>query len=145
MTIISYVCAEFHNRRGEPILTISPAMVKQILTNVPEEIRDDPLFRMMVDDGSLTAVDSVEKRKQLENDPLRGITPEGKAVLRKGVPEQDLDPDRTHVLKPYEEIPAQDIRETADESAPAPEAEPAPEAAEPAATSRKGRKTAAAE
>ncbi len=120
-------------------------MVKQILTNVPEEIRDDPLYRMMVDDGSLTAVDSVEKRKQLENDPLRGITPEGKAVLRKGVPEQDLDPDRTRVLKPNEELPIDDINPAADETVPAAEGEAAPAAAEPAAATRKGRKPAAAE
>ena len=45
MMILSRVCARFHNARGETLLTVTPAM-RNIFTDAPETIREDPLFNL---------------------------------------------------------------------------------------------------
>ncbi len=77
MLILSRVCAEFRDRAGKPIFTISPSGLLSFL-EAPEEIRQDPLFDMMLADGSLEAVQSVSHRKALESDPVGSTTAEGK-------------------------------------------------------------------
>ena len=77
MLIICHVCAEFHNKTGETIFTVTPEMLNGFIT-APEEIREDPLFGMLVADGSLeTGVDE-RQRKILEKDPVAEVTAEGK-------------------------------------------------------------------
>ena len=76
MLILSRVCAEFRNRLGQTVFTITPAKLLSFL-EAPEEIQEDPLFSMMLADGSLEAVRSVEQRCTLENDPTAGIAPDG--------------------------------------------------------------------
>lgn len=56
MLILSRVCAEFTNRAGQPVFTVGPRDLLTFL-NAPEEIRADPLFRLLVADGSLEAVE----------------------------------------------------------------------------------------
>ncbi len=77
MLILSRVCAEFVNRSGETIFSITPQNMYSFL-NAPDEIQEDPLFAMMIRDGSLEAVQSVAQRRELEANPSEGIAPDGK-------------------------------------------------------------------
>ena len=77
MLILSRVCAVFHDKSGQPIFNIHPENLLSFLT-APDTIREDPLFAMMMADGSLEAVQSVARQRELENDPAAGVTAEGK-------------------------------------------------------------------
>ena len=78
MTILSRVCAEFHDPQGNVICTITPANRFKPL-EVPDAIARDPLFQLLVADHSLEAVVSAAQMKTLENDPVQGTNAEGKA------------------------------------------------------------------
>ena len=78
MTILSRVCAEFHDLQGNVICTITPANRFKPL-EVPDAIARDPLFQLLVADHSLEAVVSAAQMKTLENDPVQGTNAEGKA------------------------------------------------------------------
>ena len=78
MTILSRVCAEFHDPQGNVICTIMPANRFKPL-EVPDAIARDPLFQLLVADHSLEAVVSAAQMKSLENDPIQGTNAEGKA------------------------------------------------------------------
>ena len=69
MTIVPYVCAEFHDRSGNVIHTIRPHDLKIINNSVPDAIRQDPLFDLMVREGTLQVPETKEEVKKLENDP----------------------------------------------------------------------------
>ena len=78
MLILSRVCAEFRNRAGEPLFHVTPRMLNTF-QEAPETIREDPLFRLLREEGSLEAVMPEDpRRKVLENDPLKGTDPTGK-------------------------------------------------------------------
>ena len=79
MLIISRVCAEFHDVKGEPIFAVTPTL-RNVITEAPESIRQDPLFDMLLNDGSLEAVNSLAQKQRLENDPTAGHDATGKAV-----------------------------------------------------------------
>ena len=68
MLMLSRVCAAFHDRNGETIFKITPSMRLTFL-EVPEAIRQDPLFQMLKNDRSIEVTDDVVRIKQLENDP----------------------------------------------------------------------------
>ena len=70
MLIVPFVCAEFHDKAGAPIHTIRPADLKQIC-EVPDAIAQDPLYAMLVEDGSIRAPETREVLRQLENDPVQ--------------------------------------------------------------------------
>ena len=82
MTILSRVCAEFHDRNGKVIFSISPANRFSFL-EAPEAIQEDPLFPLMLADGSLEAVRSVKQQKALEKNPAADTTAEGKKAPAK--------------------------------------------------------------
>ena len=84
MLILSRVCAEFHNTQGEKIFAVTP-LTRNIFVEAPEEIRQDPLFRMLVNDGSMDAGITDAKKRNLENDPAAGHDATGKAVRPKAV------------------------------------------------------------
>jgi len=86
MTILSRVCAEFHDLQGNVICTITPANRFKPL-EVPDAIARDPLFQLLVADHSLEAVVSAAQMKTLENDPIQGTNAEGKAPASKVAPE----------------------------------------------------------
>lgn len=100
MLILSRVCAEFRNPRGETVFRITPANRLTFL-EAPEEIRSDPLFRMLIAEGSLEAVESVDRRKQLEQDPTLGTDASGKKLAPED-PEESLVP----IERPGSEISA---------------------------------------
>ena len=93
MLILSRVCAEFRDRSGAVIHRVTPE-TRLTFREAPEAIREDPLFQMLVSEGSLEAAVTPVRQKQLEADPLEGSDPAGRkepaAGRRKaprGVPE----------------------------------------------------------
>ncbi len=82
MRILSHVCAEFRNGHGLIIFQV-PVCEKNAVVEAPEEIRSDPLFGMLVAEGSLEIIKDGEKQKELENDPTRGTDATGKKKTAK--------------------------------------------------------------
>lgn len=68
MLIVAYVCAEFHDKNGTVIHRIRPEDLR-VVTEAPEAIRQDPLFDLLVREGSLKVPDTKTEVKKLENDP----------------------------------------------------------------------------
>ncbi len=85
MMILSRVCAQFHNAKGETVFTVTPAL-RNLFTEAPEEIREDPLFRLLIRDGSLEAAVTEKRKKLLENDPAQGTDASGKKAEKPDVP-----------------------------------------------------------
>jgi len=77
MLILSRVCAEFRDRAGAVIFRVTPA-TRLTFVEVPEAVREDPLFSLLLADGSIEAVTSAGERKMLEADPLQGADPAGR-------------------------------------------------------------------
>ena len=76
MLILSRVCADFHNAKGELIHRIGPDK-RMAFHEAPEAIREDPLFQMLVNEGSLEASVTPAQKKQLEADPQEGADASG--------------------------------------------------------------------
>ena len=68
MLILSRVCAEFRDKNGVKLFTVTP-QTRLTFQEAPEAIRDDPLFRMLLADRSIEVADNGPRMKQLENDP----------------------------------------------------------------------------
>ena len=81
MMILSRVCAQFRDARGNVIFTVDPSNWLTFV-EAPEAIQEDPLFQMLVEDGSLDASITPAKRKTLENDPTAGTDASGKKVAK---------------------------------------------------------------
>ena len=79
MLILSRVCAEFHNAKGEKLFTVTPA-ARNIFVEAPDAIREDPLFRLLINDGSLEAAVPEARKRILENDPAADHDATGKAI-----------------------------------------------------------------
>ena len=79
MLIMSRVCVEFHNKKGEVVHTVTPA-TRLTFHEAPDSIQEDPIFRMLVDDGSLEAGVTSVRKKLLENDPEVGTDAAGKKI-----------------------------------------------------------------
>ena len=79
MLILSRVCAEFHDETGAPLFTVTPSR-RLTFVEAPEAIRGDPLFRLLVEDGSLEAAVHPDQQalRALEQDPLRHTDADGK-------------------------------------------------------------------
>ena len=85
MLILSRVCAEFRDRTGAVIYRVTPE-TRLTFREAPEAIREDPLFQMLIRDGSLEAAVTPERQKQLEAEPLRGTDASGRKEPEAGVP-----------------------------------------------------------
>ena len=86
MKILSRVCAEFCDKNGDPIYRITPADRLVYKDDAPEAIRGDLLFQMLVADGSIEVIETVEQRKKLESDPTEGTTADGKKAAEPAKP-----------------------------------------------------------
>lgn len=76
MLLLSRVCAEFHDRTGATLFTVTPRM-RLTFQEAPESIRQDPLFTMLLSDHSIEVADDTARKKQLENNPeALPVTPE---------------------------------------------------------------------
>ena len=77
MLILSRVCADFYNQKGELVHRVTPQN-RLTFHDAPESIREDPLFQMLVNEGSLEASVAPARKKQLEANPLEGADAAGK-------------------------------------------------------------------
>ena len=91
MLILSRVCAEFHDDTGTVLFNIQPSMLN-LFIDAPESIKQDPLFDMLLSDGSLEAPVDKAIRKKLENDPDK--KPEKTETKSSAVPDEGKTPDR---------------------------------------------------
>lgn len=82
MEIVSHVCAEFRDRKGLVILSIGPNLIRETLV-VPDAIKEDPLFGLLVAEGSMKVFESKEDLREFEKDPLRDIDATGKKKVTK--------------------------------------------------------------
>ena len=82
MLIIPYVCAEFRDKTGNVLYRITPAM-RGVMQEAPDNIWQDTLFDMLVKDGSIRTPETAKQKKVLENDPMVGVTAEGKSEQTK--------------------------------------------------------------
>ena len=69
MTIVPFACAEFHDAAGNVLYKIGRHQLRLMIENVPDSIRQDPLFDMMVREGSIRVPETAAEKKVLENDP----------------------------------------------------------------------------
>ena len=83
MLVLSRVCAEFHDHTGAVVHRVTPE-TRLTFREAPESIREDPLFRMLINDGSLEAAPSAAQRKQLEAEPLEGVDASGRRIAAPG-------------------------------------------------------------
>ena len=84
MFILSRVCAEFHDRHGNVIHRISR---NDLLTfrEAPDAIQEDPLFQLLLADGSIeTPPKDAKEKKKLENDPTAGADASGRRIVDAG-------------------------------------------------------------
>ena len=79
MLIMSRVCAEFRDEKGNKLFTITPALRGSFI-DAPEVIRETLLFKMLIDDGAILTPASAAQRKVLENNPMAGANPDGSAI-----------------------------------------------------------------
>ena len=78
MKILSRVCVDFTDKTGTVIYRIRPADRLVYKDDAPEAIREDPIFQMLLADGSIEVIETVEQRKKLESDPVAGTDATGK-------------------------------------------------------------------
>ncbi len=76
MLMMSRVCADFRDAKGAVIFRVTPE-TRLTFVEAPEAIRQDPLFRLLLSDGSVEASLTPERRRQLEQEPEG--EPDGKA------------------------------------------------------------------
>ena len=80
MLIIPYVCADFRDKSGNTIFRITPDMIRT-MQEVPEAIKQDLLFDMLVVDGSIKTPETAAQRKLLEQEPMLGMTADGRSAV----------------------------------------------------------------
>ncbi len=78
MLILSRVCVEFRSPHGKPIFEITPRMLNTF-QEAPDAIQEDPIFHLLISDGSLEAAVSKSRQKELEQDPIQNTDASGKA------------------------------------------------------------------
>ncbi len=79
MRIVSRVAAAFCRRDHTPIFEVNARDLLVIL-DAPDEIKSDPLFGMLVKEGSLQVINSEETQKLIEMDPKQGTNAEGRMI-----------------------------------------------------------------
>ena len=88
MLILSRVCADFYDRKGARIHRIRREDLG-LFRDVPEGIREDPLFQMLVNDGSIKFPQDAKTDKALEDHPYAGATPDGKEIKPTVMPAEE--------------------------------------------------------
>lgn len=78
MLILSRVCVDFRSPEGVSLFEVKPSMLNTF-QEAPDAIQHDPLFSLLVSDGSLEAVVSAARKKELEKDPIQDTDPSGKS------------------------------------------------------------------
>lgn len=78
MTIICSVAATFNDSKGNRY-SIAGKDIGLIKTDVPDWVENTIMFKLLKKDGSVQYVTS-ENKKQVENDPLKGLGADGKKL-----------------------------------------------------------------
>ena len=79
MLLLAHVCAEFRDRNGNTIFRVTGNDLNHTFLQAPDAIQEDPLFAMLVQDGSIVFPPKDEQeKKRLENEPLLGVDATGK-------------------------------------------------------------------
>ena len=93
MLILARVCADFYDKKRNLIHRITQRDLG-VFRDVPESIQQDPLFQMLVDDGSIKYPADAAKDRALEQDPFAGTTPDGREKKPKvmNMPEAETKP-----------------------------------------------------
>ena len=108
LSLIAYVAAVFYDpKTGEQIFEIALDKRGQILTDVPATIKKDPLFGWLMKDGSIRVVEQ-KNLKQLENEPMKDVTAEGKSATASALSDADAKENGTEETK---EAPAKAAKE----------------------------------
>ena len=79
MLILARVCADFYDKNRNLLHRILPVHLGTF-HEAPDSIKQDPLFQMLVDDGSIKFPADAAKDKALEQDPFAGTTPDGREI-----------------------------------------------------------------
>ena len=79
MRLLSRVCADFYDRNRNLIHKITQRDLG-LYHDVPDAIQQDPLYQMLLDDGSILLADTPAKQKAIENDPYAGATADGRST-----------------------------------------------------------------
>lgn len=118
MKALSRVAAEFFDKAGNSIYRFTPADRLVYKDDIPEEIKDDLLFQMLVADGSIEVVETNEQRKKLENDPTEGIGADGKKLTADSAPAEEKKSGRKSGKseKAAEEAKSAEDKKTAEEA-----------------------------
>ena len=82
MLILARVCADFYDKKRNLIHRITQRDLG-VFRDVPESIQQDPLFQMLVDDGSIKYPADAAKDRALEQDPYAGADATGKDIRPK--------------------------------------------------------------
>lgn len=81
LCLICYVAVVFHDpKTGEAIFEVAKEDIGQILSDVPSGIQKDPMYGWLIQDGAIRVVDS-KNVKQLENEPMKDVTADGKSAV----------------------------------------------------------------
>ena len=79
MTICCHVATMFHDRYWNTIYKLTNEK-RNINTEVPDAIVQDPIFHQLLAEGSLEVIITVGQSNRLEKDPLAGIDATGKRI-----------------------------------------------------------------
>jgi len=79
MLMLSRVCADFYDTHRKLLFRITRNELG-LFVDAPESIKQDPLFQMLVNDGSIKFPEDAKTNKALENDPMAGATAEGREI-----------------------------------------------------------------
>ena len=85
MLILSRVCADFYDKNRKRLGRITRKDLG-VFFDIPEDVKQDPLFQMLVDDKSILFPEDTATKKALENDPMAGADATGKAIKPKAAP-----------------------------------------------------------
>lgn len=106
MTIISMIAADFNNRQGDRFQITRNDI--GIIKEAPDWIKDTLMFKWAAADGAIKFVNSANK-KELENDPMKGIAADGKAKKQEVKVDEAKEPVVVEaVVVPVEEAPAEE-------------------------------------
>ncbi len=100
MLIMSRVCADFYDKRRNLIFSITPA-TRLTFLEAPAAIQEDPLFKLLIAEGSLEANLTPAVRKELELDPLQGVDASGKKIQP---PESGVGPEKEGISAAVEDV-----------------------------------------
>ena len=79
MLILARVCADFYDKNRNLLHRITPRDLGTF-HEAPDSIQQDPLFQMLVDDGSIKYPADAAKDRALEQDPFAGATADGRDI-----------------------------------------------------------------